>query len=100
MPGMDGKETSTRINKLFSGECTIVAMTANNWDVIRGGALKVGVENHLEKPLNSANIVGNIEQIARRSNMNLFKEKENARLSDPGHFLALFICYQEGEEGI
>ena len=27
MPGMDGKETSSKINKLYSGECTIVAMT-------------------------------------------------------------------------
>ena len=81
MPGMSGKEVSSEIMKQFPNESIIIAMTAYNWDDIRDEALQVGVENYIEKPLYSMNIVENLEQIARRSKMSIFKEKKKARLS-------------------
>ena len=81
MPGMSGKEVSSEIMNQFPNESIIIAMTAYNWDDIRDEALQVGVENYIEKPLYSMNIVENLEQIARRSKMSIFKEKKKARLS-------------------
>ena len=81
MPGMSGREVSTEIMKHYADESIIVAMTAYSWDDIRDEALQVGVENYLEKPLYSMNIIENLEQIARRSKMSIFKEKKRARLT-------------------
>ena len=81
MPGMSGKEVSTEIMKLYSGETIIVAMTAYNWEDIRDEALQAGVDYYLEKPLYSSSILENLEHIARRSNMAIFTEKNRARLT-------------------
>ena len=81
MPGMSGREVSTEIMKHYADESIIVAMTAYSWDDIRDEALQVGVENYLEKPLYSMNIIENLEQIARRSKLSIFKEKKRARLT-------------------
>ena len=80
MPGMNGMEASAEINKSYEKECTIVAMTAYSWEDIREEAECVGVKNFLSKPLFEANIIENLSQIAHRSHMDIFKEKEQARL--------------------
>ncbi|SEQ23371.1 CheY chemotaxis protein or a CheY-like REC (receiver) domain [Lachnospiraceae bacterium NE2001] len=81
MEGMSGLETATEIRRLYSGKCTVVAHTANNWEDIREEAQGTGVYNYLAKPLFEANILANIEQIARQCDMNIFKEKKRAKLS-------------------
>ena len=81
MPGMNGMETSAEIDRQYAGKCTVVALTANNWDDIQEEARSVGVKDFLIKPLYSSNIIENIEHIARRSNMNIFKEKKKAKLT-------------------
>ena len=81
MPGMNGRETSEEIMKLYENETTVVALTANNWDDIQEEAHKVGVQDALVKPLFAANVLDDIEQIARRSRMDVFKEKNKANLT-------------------
>ena len=81
MPGMNGKETSEEIQKLYSDESTIVALIANNWEDIKEEANQVGVEYFISKPLFANNVIDNFEQIARKSNMGLFKKKNKAKLS-------------------
>ena len=81
MPGMSGKEASAEIVKLYGKESIVVALTAYNWDDIREEALSVGVDSFMAKPLFVANIMENIEHIARRSKMNVFMEKNQAKLS-------------------
>ena len=81
MPGMSGQETSAEINKLYEDECTVVVLTANNWDNIREAANSVGVDNYLLKPLFASSVMENLEQIARRNNLNIFKEKKRAKLA-------------------
>ena len=80
MTDMNGMETSAEILRQYERETIIVAMTAYNWEDIREDAQKVGVMNFLEKPLFADNILENLERIARRSNMAIFKEKKKARL--------------------
>ena len=80
MPGMNGMDTSAEIQKLYDKESVVVVMTAYNWDDIREQAHDVGVNDFLEKPLFAANIAKDIERIARRSNMKVFKNKSRARL--------------------
>ena len=81
MPGMNGKETSARIKKLFGEEITVVALTAYSWDDIREDAEQVGVNHSLTKPLFVSEIVESFEDIARHSKMNIFKEKKRASLA-------------------
>ena len=81
MPGMNGLETSEEIRKQFAGESTIVALTANNWDDIHEEAERVGVNSFLSKPLFASNIIENIERIARRRSMSIFKQKNRANLN-------------------
>jgi len=81
MPGMNGRETSYELLKLYKDETTVVAMTAYSWDDIREEARSVGVENFIGKPLFTSNIIEEMERIARKSNMAIFKEKKKARLT-------------------
>ena len=81
MPGMSGLETSAEIKKSYEGEITVVALTANNWDDIKQEAHGAGVDNFLAKPLFAANIIENFEQIARRSKLDIFKKKKQAKLA-------------------
>ncbi len=81
MTGMSGRETAAEIIKRYKNESTVVAMTAFNWGDICDEAQKAGVDSYLAKPLSSVNIIANIEQIARRNNMAIFKEKRKARMS-------------------
>ncbi len=79
--GMSGKEASSEMMKQFPNESIIAAMTSYNWDEIRDEALQTGVEYYIEKPLSPLNIIENLEQIARRSKMAVFKDKKKARLN-------------------
>lgn len=81
MPGMHGREVATEVKEKYADETIVAVMTAYHWDDIRDEALQAGIEHYLEKPLYSANIIENLEQIARRSKMAIFKEKNRARLS-------------------
>ena len=81
MPGMNGRETSSEILRLYEKECTVVAMTAYSWDDIMEEAHQAGVDNFIGKPLFASNVLENLERIARRSNMHIFKEKQKARLN-------------------
>ena len=80
MPGMNGMETSAEILRQYKHESVIAAMTAYSWEDIREEARSVGVEDFIEKPLFPANITQNLERIACRSNMDIFKGKNKARL--------------------
>lgn len=81
MPGMNGREASAEIQRLYRGETTVVALTAYNWDDIREEAHQVGVNNSITKPLFVSSIIENFENIARRSNLHVFKEKNKANLN-------------------
>ena len=81
MPGMNGMETTAEIRKNFDAESTVVVMTAYNWGDIHEEAEHVGVNNFLTKPLSASSVLAELEQIARRNKMDLFKEKERAELS-------------------
>jgi CheY-like chemotaxis protein/nitrogen-specific signal transduction histidine kinase len=80
MPGMSGLETSAELTRLYGKESLVVAMTAYNWNDIRSEAHAAGVNDFIEKPLFAANIIENLERIARRSGMAIFKGKKKARL--------------------
>ncbi len=81
MPGMNGLEASAEIRKQYDSETTVVVLTAYNWDDIQEEAHRVGVDSFLTKPLFAANVIEEFERIARRNNMNLFKEKQRADLT-------------------
>lgn len=80
VPGLNGMETSAEILRQYDKESIVVAMTACSWEDIREEATGVGVGNYLEKPLFAASIIDELERIARRSNMVVFKDKKKARL--------------------
>lgn len=61
MPIMNGMETSAEILRLYKKESIVAAMTAYSWDDISSEAHSVGVEDFVEKPLFTANIIGNIK---------------------------------------
>ena len=81
MPGMSGPEAAAEINELYSKESIVVALTAYNWDEIQAEAKSVGVYNYLAKPLFTANLLDDMERIARRSNLTVFSEKTGVKLS-------------------
>ena len=80
MPDMDGLETARQIRETYSSDATIVILTAYTWDEIQEEALRAGVDSFLAKPLFASNVVDEFERIARRNNMNLFKEKKRAAI--------------------
>ena len=88
MPGMNGLEASEKIREQFSKESTVVVLTAYNWDDIREEAHRVGVDSFLAKPLFASNVIEEFERVARRNNMDLFKEKKRADLAGKRILLA------------
>ena len=80
MPGMNGLEASAEIRKHYDSETTVVVLTAYNWDDIEEEAHRVGVDSFLPKPLFASSVVEEFERIARRNNMDMFKEKKRADL--------------------
>ena len=81
MPGMSGPEASAEINRMYSEESIVVALTAYNRDDIQAEANNVGVNGFLPKPLFTTNLLDSIENIARRSKLNIFTEKNRVKLS-------------------
>lgn len=81
MPGMNGLETSNEIQKLYDTDCTIVILSVYDWDDIKEEARRVGIDNFLAKPLDAANVLDQLERIARRTNMAIFKDKNKANLA-------------------
>ena len=81
MPEMDGLETTRKIREHYSNETTVIIITAYNWDEIMEEALSAGVDSFLAKPLFLSNVISEFERIARRNNLNLFKEKQRAELA-------------------
>ena len=81
MPGMNGLETSAEIRKQFEEESAVVVLTAYNWDDIQEEAHRVGVNAFLSKPLFAANVIDQLNRIARKSNADMFREKKRANLA-------------------
>ncbi|MBQ9468128.1 MAG: response regulator [Clostridia bacterium] len=88
MPGTDGIETSKKIREHYSGEATVIILTAYNWDEIQSEAKNAGVDGFLSKPLFASNVISEFEHIARRNDMSLFKEKKRASLKGKHILLA------------
>ena len=81
MPGMNGMETSAEIRKLYDRECTVIALSAYNWEDIQEEAQGVGVGYFMAKPLFASDVMKSFEQIARQGKMNVFKERKRANLT-------------------
>ena len=81
MPGMNGMEASAEIRKLYHDECTVVALSAYNWEDIQEEAQGVGVNYFITKPLFASGIIKSFEQIARQNKMTVFKERKQANLT-------------------
>ena len=80
MPGMNGLEASAEIKKLYGGETAVAILTAYSWDDIQADAQRIGVYSFLTKPLSPASVLEEMEQIARRNNLTVHKEKKRADL--------------------
>ena len=80
MPGMDGVEVAKEIRKKYDKETTVIILTSFNWDEIMEEAIHSGVDSFLAKPLFASNVLDELERIARKNNMSLFKEKKRAEL--------------------
>ena len=80
MPGMDGVEVAKEIRKRYDKETTVIILTSFNWDEIMDEAIHSGVDSFLAKPLFASNVLDELERIARKNNMSLFKEKKRAEL--------------------
>ena len=81
MPGMSGSEAASEIRRLFKDECAIVAMTAYSWEDIQEEADRVGVNGFIGKPLFANHVIDSFERIARRTNLDIFREKKRAKLA-------------------
>ena len=88
MPEMDGLDTARLIRERYSNETTVIILTAYNWDDVFEEALGAGVDSFLAKPLFASNVVAEFERVARRNNMNLFREKKRANLEGQRILLA------------
>ena len=80
MPDMDGMETARQIRARYNNETTVIILTAYNWDEIMDEALHIGVDSFLAKPLFASNVLDEVERIARRNNLALFKARGRASL--------------------
>ena len=80
MPEMDGVEVAREIRKKYDKETTVIILTSFNWDEIMEEAIHSGVDSFLAKPLFASNVLDELERIARKNNMSLFKEKKRAEL--------------------
>ncbi|MBQ8095162.1 MAG: response regulator [Clostridia bacterium] len=81
MPGMNGAETAKQIRSQYSRETMVLLLTAYNWDEIHDDAVDAGMDSFLAKPLFATSVVREFERIARRNDVNLFREKKRAELA-------------------
>lgn len=80
MPGMDGVQVAKEIRQRYDNETTVIILTAFNWDEIMDNALHVGVDGFLAKPLFASNIINELERIARKNSMSIYKDRVRADL--------------------
>ena len=80
MPEMDGLEVARQIRKKYDKETTVIILTSFNWDEIIDEALHAGVDSFLAKPLFASNVLDEFERIARKNNLNMFREDARADL--------------------
>ena len=80
MPEMDGLAVAKEIRKRYDKETTVIILTAFNWDEIMDEALHTGVDSFLAKPLFAYNVMDEFERLARKNNMDLYREKKRASL--------------------
>lgn len=88
MPEMDGVEVARLVRQKYDKETTVIILTSFNWDEIMDEALHVGVDSFLAKPLFAANVIDEFERIARKNNMDLYREKRRAELKGKHLLLA------------
>ena len=81
MPEKDGIDTAREIREHYDSETTVVILTAYNWDEILDEARDAGVDSFLSKPLFASNVISEFDYVARRNQLNLFKEKKRAELA-------------------
>ena len=63
MPGMNGIEVASQINKLSAGKSSMIIMiSSTEWDVIKENAKKAGVDRFLQKPLFHSDIVNSLNE--------------------------------------
>ena len=86
MPEMDGIEVARQIRRKYDKETTVIILTSFNWDEIMDEAMHVGVDSFLAKPLFASNVIDEFERIARKNNMDLYREKKRSSL-DGRHIL-------------
>ena len=80
MPEMDGLETARRIRETYGKETVVLMLTAYNWyDVLEKG-LEAGIDSFLTKPLFASKVIAEFERVARKNNLDLFREKKRAEL--------------------
>ena len=80
MPEMNGVQVAKEIRRRYDNETTVIILTAFNWDEIMDSAFHAGVDGFLAKPLFASNIVGELERIARKNSMSIYKDKVRAEL--------------------
>ncbi len=88
MPEMDGLEVSRLIRERYDWETTVIILTSFNWEEIMDEALHAGVDSFLSKPLFASNVIDEFERIARKNNMELFRENRRADLKGKRILLA------------
>ena len=80
MPDLDGVEVARKIRERYDKETTVIILTSFNWDEIMDEALHVGVDSFLAKPLFASNVIDEFERVARKNNMEIFRQKKRADL--------------------
>ena len=81
MPNMNGMQATKAIRERHDSDTTVVVLTAYNWDDIQEEAHTVGVDSFLAKPLFASSVIEELERIARRNHLTLFKEKKRAEMA-------------------
>lgn len=66
MPTKDGIELTRDIRKIIGSEPTIIILTAYDWFDVEQEALEAGVDDFISKPLSSANLLYEFQQIIHR----------------------------------
>lgn len=76
MPVMDGWQVLTELRR--SGNTPVIMLTANDDDVDKLSALRIGADDYVVKPFNPAEVVARVQAVLRRT---LPNHKQEDRLS-------------------
>ena len=80
MPILDGFGVTREIRRKFGSNCTIIILTAYNWDDIIDEALATGVDGFMHKPLFSSNALSEFSYIIHLKNRKQTFKKQKAPL--------------------